>query len=457
MTTTHTTLIIVGATGDLSARLLLPALGQLLTREQDRSVTLIGAGTEEWTDEKWRAVIADSFGDQCGQTARAVQAQSEYVRADITTPEAWKGLFEGREGRIAVYFAVPPAVAERACEILASMSVPDSLVLALEKPFGTDEASAKKLNATLARIVPESQVFRIDHFLGRSTLLNVLGLRFANRMFEKMWSAESIDSVIIRYDEQLGLEGRAGYYDSAGALVDMIQSHLLQVLAIIAMEAPASLDEKDFRAQTTAVLRATRVWNDEAAASSLRARYTAGTVDGRALPDYTDEQGVDPSRETETLAQVTFEVRNARWNGVPFILRSGKALAERTREIVLSFTPVPYLPTGFTGDAPGSVMRISLGPDDVELTVNVNGRDDPFDLERSTFSAPLGEGSLLAYGEVLSGILDAEPLLSVRGDAAEECWRIVAPVLEAWRNAIVPLEEYAAGSEGPTEWPLLPA
>ena len=283
--------------------------------------------------------------------------------------------------------------------------------------------------------------------------MNLLGARFANRILEPLWSAESIESVDIVHDESLALEGRAGYYDRAGALVDMIQSHLLQVLAVLAMDEPASLDEIDFRAATGAVLRATAVWGDDPAASSRRARYTAGEIDGTAKPSYVDEPGVDPNRHTETLAETVFEVRNARWAGVPFRLRSGKAIGTPAREIVVRFRPVRHVPQGLTGSFDGAILRFSLGPDRMALELNLNAAEDPFELERATLSAELGEGALKAYAEVLSGILDGDPMLAVRGDAAEQCWRIVAPILEAWQRDEVPMDEYVAGSLGPEGWP----
>lgn len=446
-----TTLVILGATGDLASRLLLPALGQLLVAEPDRRVRLIGSGTEDWTDEQLRDVVRSSFAaSDAGASADRVEI--EYHRADITKAADLKTLLAGLDGQVALYFAVPPAVAAAACDALTPEILPDGAMLVLEKPFGTDEAGARALNARLAELVPETQVFRVDHFLGKSTTLNLLGARFANRLLEPLWSAESIDSVAIVYDEKLGLEGRAGYYDGAGALVDMIQSHLLQVLAVLAMEQPATLGEADFREATSAVLRATRIMDDDPAASSRRARYTAGSVDGVEKPSYADEPGVDPTRGTETLAEATFEVRNARWAGVPFTLRSGKALSDPAREIVVRFKAVRHVPVGLTGTAEGAVLRFSLGPDRISLELNLNGADDPFVLERATLSADLGPGELLAYAEVLSGILDADPTLSVRGDAAEQCWRIIQPVRDAWLRGDVPLEEYSAGSSGPDGW-----
>ncbi|WP_194421726.1 glucose-6-phosphate dehydrogenase [Microbacterium abyssi] len=449
-----TTLVIFGATGDLASRLLLPALGQLLTSEPDRRVRVIGAGTEAWSTADLQKVVHASFAASDAD-ASTDRVDISYQQADITKASDLEALLRGLDGQVALYFAVPPAVAAAACDALTPEMLPDGVMLVLEKPFGTNEEGARALNARLAELVPEKQVFRVDHFLGKSTTLNLLGARFANRLLEPLWSAESIESIDIVYDEKLGLEGRAGYYDRAGALVDMIQSHLLQVLAVLAMEQPATLDEADFREATSAVLRATRIMDDDPTASSRRARYTAGAVDGVDKPSYVDEPGVDPKRDTETLAEATFEVRNARWAGVPFTLRSGKALSDPAREIVVRFKAVRHVPAGLTGTAEGAILRFSLGPDRISLEFNLNGADDPFVLERATLSADLGPGELLAYAEVLSGILDADPTLSVRGDAAEQCWRIVQSVLDSWAHGEVPIDEYQAGSGGPEHWPRI--
>lgn len=449
--TDATTLVIFGAGGDLTSRLLLPALGQLLAREPSRTVRIVGADREDWTDADLEDVVRKAFATMDAEEA-AGRVEVAYRKTDITKADDLSALFAECSGQVALYFAVPPSIAAASIAAMTAEMLPEGAVLVMEKPFGTDEAGARALNDVLTALVPETQVFRVDHFLGRSTTLNLLGARFANRILEPLWSAESIEAVDIVYDESLALEGRAGYYDSAGALVDMIQSHLLQVLAVLAMEEPAALDEIDFREATGAVLRATHVWGDDPISSSRRARYTAGTVDGVEKPSYVDEPGVDPSRRTETLAEATFEVRNSRWAGVPFRLRSGKALGEPAREIVVHFRPVRHVPTGLTGTADGAILRFSLGPDRMSLELNLNAAEDPFELERATLSADLGEGALKAYAEVLSGVLDGDPMLAVRGDAAEQCWRIVAPILQAWRTDAVPLEEYPAGSSGPTGW-----
>ncbi|MDP3208852.1 MAG: hypothetical protein Q8M65_06860 [Rhodoglobus sp.] len=281
--------------------------------------------------------------------------------------------------------------------------------------------------------------------------MNLLGLRFANRIFEPLFSAPNVERVEITFDETLALEGRAGYYDKAGAAVDMIQSHLLLVLALVAMEPPASVDAEDLRGGMAQVLRATRSWKKNGT-SSRRARYGAGTIDGKRLPAYVDEDGVDPSRGTETLAEMTLAIDNWRWAGVPFVVRSGKALGDARQEIVVVFRDVPHLPRGLRGVPGPSALRISLKPATLDLDLVINGEGDPFDLDRTVLHTDLGDGDLSAYGEVLSSLIEADPTLSVRGDVAEECWRIVGSVLAAWRKDAVPIETYAAGTDGPNSW-----
>lgn len=448
-----TTFLIFGASGDLTSRLLLPALGQLLKREPDRQVALRGAGTDAWSARRWTETVRDAFAASDAAAMVERIGDTSYTQADITKAADLKGLLADIDGPLVMYFAVPPAVTVAACEALQQIDLPEDTVLALEKPFGGDEDGARSLNATLTSLVPEDHVFRVDHFLGRSTLLNILGVRFANRLVEPVWSADHVQSVLVRYDESLALEGRARYYDKAGAMIDMIQSHLLQVLAILAMEEPVDLDEIDLRDAKSAALRATHIWDDNPVRHSRRARYTAGTIGDRELPSYVDEEGVDPSRDTETLAEVVCEVRTSRWAGVPFTLRSGKALGEKLAEICVTFRPVRHIPDGLTGQPDdGGVLRIGLSPDRIELTINVNGGDDPFALRRETLSTKIGKSTLLAYTEVLSQLLDGDVALSVRGDAAEECWRIIEPVRDAWERGDVPLEEYPAGSTGPEDW-----
>jgi glucose-6-phosphate 1-dehydrogenase len=448
------TLVIFGAGGDLSTRLLLPGLAQLLAADRDIELELIGASHVEMAPEAWHNMLRTAFakGGADPVVTDPVVARSRYFAVDATSADDLSRLLAECETAPALYFALPPAVTEASCRALDTIELPEGTSLALEKPFGTDLASAQGLNRLVSRLVPESRVHRVDHFLGKSTVLNLLGLRFANRIFEQSWNAENVEKIEISYDESLGLESRAGYYDKAGALVDMIQSHLLLVLALATMEPPSTLDSDDLRGAMAQALRATHLWPGELEQTARRARYTAGTIDGRELPSYADEKGVDPKLNTETLAEITLTVDNWRWAGVPIVLRSGKALDDTRKNIVVTFKPVPHLPTGLTGATAPTRLHIALDPNGMKLDINVNGEGDPFTLETVSLETGLAAGQLDAYGEVLGGILTSDPSISVRGDVAEECWRIITPILEAWKSNAVPLDEYPAGSAGPSSW-----
>ncbi|WP_346927594.1 glucose-6-phosphate dehydrogenase [uncultured Arthrobacter sp.] len=457
--TTVKTLLILGASGDLTGRLLLPGLARLVSRGRADGLTLVGAGSDAWTPEQWMSRLDESFADARSQAddpgrreLKRIRETTSYHQLDVTAGGQLAGLLAQLEGPVAIYFALPPRVSQLACEALAPGQVPAGTRLVMEKPFGSSEESARHLNATLAALVPEDHIHRVDHFLGKATVLNILGLRFANTFLEPVWNREHIEKVEIVFDEDLALEGRARYYDGAGALRDMIQSHLLQIMALLAVEPPASVDERDLRDAVATVLRASSI-KAPYAKSTRRARYTAGSIGGRTVPDYAKEEGVDAARGTETLAEVEVEIDNWRWQGVPFILRSGKALGNKRKEAVVTFRPVPHLPKGFTGVDSPNQLRIGFGPDTLQFDVDVNGPGDILSLDRATLKAELSGSALLPYGEVLEGVLAGDPLLSVRADTAEDCWRILEPVLKAWARGSAPLEEYAAGSDGPEGWP----
>lgn len=452
-----TTLVILGASGDLTHRLLLPGLGTLLHEQPHLAVRLVGAAHEHLDMAEWQQRVREGLaagGCRASRVEAMVQA-ARYDVLDVTDVDAMKRFLTELEALgdpIVLYFALPPAVSQRACETLAHLDLPAGIRLAIEKPFGTSLESARHFNELLTSLVPERQIYRVDHYLGKATVLNLLGVRFGNRIFEPIWNSANIERVEIIADEQLALEGRAGYYDGAGALKDMIQSHLLLVMAIFAMEEPANIDALELRDLMVHSLRATKVWSGEGEVPSRRARYTAGSIDGREVPDYTAEEGVDASRNTETLAQVTVEICNARWAGVPFRLRSGKALGDGFRGIVVKFKPVAHLPGGFHNGAEPNLMVIGFAPETIGLSVTTNAEGDRWDLEQTTLGTELSESPIRPYGEILDGILSGDPLLSVRGDIAEECWRILTPVLDSWASGEVPLDEYTAGSYGPTAW-----
>lgn len=444
-------LVILGASGDLTSRLLLPGIGTLMASEPDRRIILVGADQKEWAHHEWRKLVHDAMcsGGATSPVAMELAEDSRYRQLNVLDPATWPAFVTSLPENSVLYFALPPAVTMGAIKLLRRKDLPKGLRFGLEKPFGTDLATAREFNEILRYLVPEEQIFRVDHFLGKNTVLNILGVRFANRLFEPVWNGREIESVEVVFDEVLALEGRAGYYDKAGAMIDMIQSHLLLVMALLAMEEPNRINHVELRDLMTHVLRATHVADN--GHRTRRARYTAGRIGDRDVPNYVDEPGVDPARETETLAEVTLEIRSGRWAGVPFRLRSGKGLGTDRRYAILNFRPIAHQPEGFTNQATRNVLIFDLREGQLEIRIATNGEGHKLDLEETIFTAQLGDSPVRPYGEILAGILDGNPLLAVRGDMAEECWRIVEPIIADWRAGAIPIEEYAAGSAGP-EW-----
>ncbi|CAM3611985.1 glucose-6-phosphate dehydrogenase [Micrococcus flavus] len=454
-------LIILGASGDLTSRLLLPGLATAFAAGQLPELTLVGSSITEMGNERWRELVAEALdGADVPDDIRAgIVGRAVWRTADATDADGLRALFDvarerAGEGAVSVlYFALAPAVTVRSVDALRSMAdLPDGLRLALEKPFGTGLESARDLNAAVAEVAGKERVFRVDHFLGLAMVTALLGIRTLNRAIGGVWSAEDVEAVEIRADETLALEGRAGFYDATGAMLDMHQSHLLAVLAMTVLETPAEIRSVDLHDAVAAALRATHVWEDDVAAHTRRARYTAGAVRGRQVPSYADEDGVDPDRGTETLAELVLAVDTERWAGVPFTLRSGKALGEHRWEVVLTLRPPRFVPEGMDATAGRDRVRVGLDPARLALELSVDGTGEPFDADRAALDADLPPASRDAYGEVLRGIILGDPLLSVRGDVAEECWRIVEPVRRAWDAGLVPLEAYEAGSPGPEGW-----
>jgi glucose-6-phosphate 1-dehydrogenase len=448
-------MIVLGAGGDLAARLLLPGLAGLMALGKlPDDFRLIGVDREEWDGDAFRARVRTAIAEHGDEHARAGEAAlvdaCSYMHGDAGDPAAITAAMAMGTGPAVIYLALPPQVFKAAIGALAEAGLPEGCAIVIEKPFGHDLASAQELNALLATAAPERAIHRVDHFLEKQTVQNVLGLRFANRIFEPIWNREQIERVEIVWDETIALEGRANYYDRSGALRDMIQNHLLQVLALVAMEPPPTLHERDLRDRKVDVLRAVRTPTPaEIARESVRARYTSGTAKNGPVPDYAAEDGVNGATQTETFAEVTLRIDNWRWADVPFVIRSGKALGDMRQEVLVHFRPVPHLTFGQRTHAKPNLLTFGLAPDRLELSVNINGSGDVFDLEETMLIAELAPQEVSAYGRVILDVLHGDPTLSIRGDEAEECWRIVAPILDSWAAGTPAIEQYPAGSPGP--------
>ncbi|TCL82552.1 MULTISPECIES: glucose-6-phosphate dehydrogenase [unclassified Rathayibacter] len=451
---TRRTIAILGAGGDLTERLLLPGLGRVAELARDSELTLIGAARTPQTDDEWQGLVRRSLeaAGIASHTVDDLASRARFVATDASDPEQLKALLDACPTTPVLYVALPPAMGHKVADSLSKLELPEDLVVAVEKPFGEDLDDAIALNAAFAPVISEDRLWRIDHFLGNATVMGMLGLRFGNRLLEASWSAEQIEKIEIVYDETLGIEGRAAFYDGTGALRDMLQSHLLMVLALTTMERPEEVSPEDVHERMAEALGAVRLWRDDPA-TARRARYTEGRVDGRFFPSYVDEPDVDPEAGTETLAQLLLQVDTPRWAGVPFVLRSGKAIGDPRHEVAVHFRAATP-PRGLVGadDGAGTVLRMSLKGGDVSLDLLVNSADDLTDLERTTLQAQPGAATLDPYAQVLAGILQGDTLLSVPGAVAEQCWRIITPVLSHWAEGGTPLDEYEAGSAGPEGW-----
>lgn len=454
-------IVIFGATGDLAARYLMPALTKLYEDGKLPSgIKITGVDRREWEDDEagFRRLVLDNLERHAGGVPASVRENMatevlEYRRADVTDAGSVISALGPLTGPILAYLALPPAVFAPTIQALKAADLPEGSRVAIEKPFGVDLESAQGLNRLLHEFLPEAAIFRIDHFLAWQPFPTIMGLRFANGIFEPLWDRNYIERIEILWEETLALEGRAGYFDHAGAFKDMVQNHLLQLLCLTAMEAPTALHRRNLRDRKVDLLRAVRrLTPEEARQQTVRARYGAGEIGERHIPAYADEEGVDPDRGTETFAEVTLSIDNLRWAGVPFVLRAGKALSGFRGEIAVHFKPVPHLAFQHADDPRPNVLRVRLEPNRVTLNLNVNGPYDPFDLEQIEFGADFAPQEFFAaYEALFLDLLEGNTTLFVRADEAEEAWRVSEPILDSWAKGLVPLLEYPAGSDGPGE------
>jgi glucose-6-phosphate 1-dehydrogenase len=472
-----TVVVIFGASGDLTQRKLIPALYNLfLDKWLPDQFAIVGVSRTEMGDDEFRQRLRsgiDRFSRRCQANDpdwTAFAPHLTYLSADPTESTVYDALFGqlsslDREWRMQAnhvfYLATPPAIVEPIVRQLGRTRLSHNRQRArivVEKPFGRDLASARELNLKLTRVFDECQIYRIDHYLGKETVQNILAFRFANVLFEPLWDRRYIDHVQITVAERVGVEHRGSYYDHAGALRDMVQNHLLQILCLIAMEPPVSFDADEVRNKKMDVLRAIRpIPIDHVHQFAVRGQYGAGWSQGEHMPAYRDAPDVAPHSATETFAAVKFSVDNWRWQDVPFYLRTGKCLPVRASEVCIQFRPVPHqsFPPGTIGQWLPNRLIIHIQPDEgilLRFLAKQPGPEmhlSPVDMHfgyRDAFQAASPE----AYETLLLDVIRGDATLFMRADQAEVAWSAVMPILESWcSTSPQDFPDYAAGTWGP--------
>jgi glucose-6-phosphate 1-dehydrogenase len=470
-----TTLVIFGARGDLAARKLIPAIYNLLV--------------SGLLPERLRVIGVSRDEDPNAFRERARNAIESFSRTELT-PEGWdaletrlesmygdfgdEGMFDELAARLrdgdgddpsqrVFYLAVAPRFFAQIARSLERVGLGRSSVaparLLVEKPFGHDLRSAGELNAELTRAFDESQIFRIDHYLGKETVQNVQVMRFANGILEPVWNRRYVEQVQITVAEDMGIGHRAAYYDSAGAIRDVIQNHALQLVALTAMEPPARFEADTIRDEKVKLLRSVRRYEpSEVSDYVVRGQYSSGWVGGEAVPGYLEEEGVEPDSNTETYVAMRVEIDNWRWAGTPFYVRAGKRLARRVTEIAVRFRPVPHLPfapTDMTGDVEPNELVLSVQPEEgasLRIVAKVPGQTmnvRPVQMEFNYGEAFMST-SPEAYERLLHDALRGDATLFTRADEVEAEWKVVDPILQAWDGDGGPAP-YEAGGQGPAQ------
>lgn len=465
-------IVIFGGTGDLSKRKLIPALfHRFLDGQIHETSKIVGVARSNMTKVEFIQFAKKA----CKATAKKWEADKwnafsellDYVQIDVTDEAAnWSDLkaFLTRDGRPCIfYLATTPLIYVATCQALGREDLNhETARLVLEKPIGTDLASAHAINEGVGAVFDESAIYRIDHYLGKETVQNLLVLRFANALFEPVWTRNAIDHVQITVSEDIGVEGRAGYYDKSGAVRDMIQNHILQLLCLTAMEPPNSLDADDVRTEKIKVLKALQpITPETVAGASVRAQYSAGIVNGEAVPSYLDTlEGEDQTSETETFVALKMNVRNGRWAGVPFYIRTGKRMKKRESIIVIEFKPTPH-PLFDNADRVPNRLVIRLQPDEgMRLFMQVK-EPGPGGLHLKSLPLNLyyAENFELrypdAYERLLMDVVRGNLALFMRRDEVEAAWRWVDQLLASWAQVEHPLETYQAGTQGPLQAAML--
>lgn len=474
-----TILIIFGGGGDLTWRKLGPALFDLQrVGALPEHFTVLGVGRRDFDDDGYRAYLRDGvdrFSEPrpTDEEWRAFASRVFFLSADAGDPAAYAALAErcvevdrtcGESAARMMYLAVPPRLIEPIARGLGSAGLgraTPEVRLVVEKPFGHDLASAQALDRLLTAEFDEPQLYRIDHYLGKETVQNILAFRFANTLFEPIWNRRYIRQVQITVAEKLGIEHRGGYYESAGALRDMVQSHVMQLVALLAMEPPVSFRDDEIRNKKVDVLHAIGpIPIEELHRRAVRGQYGPGWIEGERVAGYRQERGVDPRSVTETYAALKLSIHNWRWQNVPFYVRTGKRLPEKLTEVSIQFQPVPHQPFPATavGDLRPNRLTLDIQPGEgivlrfqakqPGLTLRLSPVEMRFSYKDAFGSAPV----VSAYGTLLLDVMRGDQTLFARADEVEAAWQLVTPVLDAWA-ARPPLDfpNYSAGTWGPEQ------
>ncbi|GAA0755669.1 glucose-6-phosphate dehydrogenase [Ideonella azotifigens] len=459
-------LVFFGGTGDLTWRKLMPALFQAFRHGKlPAGGRILAVARDERSDDDYRSFIKERFAEVESSKRPSDEEFARfadllhYRRMDLSKPEDYAGLKQWLDARsaetVVLYLATSPYLFPVICEQLGAAGLNEERVrVVLEKPLGHDLASAQEINRVVRSVFNERQAFRIDHYLGKPSVQNLMALRFANALFEPLWRRESIANIQITLAESIGVGTRGDFYDRTGALRDMIQNHALQLLTMIAMEPPSTNDADAIRDEKLKVLKSLKPFTpDSVTRDVLRGQYKAGTVDGKPVPGYLDEVKVPKNSSCETFVALRTEVQNWRWAGVPFYLRTGKRLAARDAQIVVNFRPVPH--PIFASNGRANKLVINLQPEDgLELHLLAAKGSGPaeqlapvsldLDFDKAFPSERVG-----AYERLLLDAIAGRLNLFVRSDEQEQAWRWVEPILDAWEGNPSDLKTYAAGGWGP--------